>query len=181
MTHSPDPSAPGAPAPPDGAASPESRTAAVDIDSYHGDRAALRPLFEEAEDSAVQLDCYLEDGEVLVARVGGRVVGHLQLVGTRQPNQIELKPMAVTDELRGTGIGRRLVEHALAVSRARGRVRMIVATAAADIDNLRFYQRRGFRFERVERDAFGVDEGYAEGIVIDGIPLLDRVWLSQDL
>lgn len=33
----------------------------------------------------------------------------------------------------------------------------------------------------VERDAFGPDSGYDEGIVIDGIPLRDRVWLDQDL
>lgn len=33
----------------------------------------------------------------------------------------------------------------------------------------------------VERDVFGPDAGYAEGIVIDGIPLRDRVWLDQDL
>ena len=56
---------------------------------------------------------------------------------------------------------------------------MIVATAAADIGNLRFYQRCGFRFTAVERDAFGPATGYPEPIVIDGIPLRDRVWLAR--
>ena len=58
---------------------------------------------------------------------------------------------------------------------------MVVATAAADVGNLRFYQRCGFRFAAVERDAFVPATGYPEPIVIDGIPLLDRVWLDQDL
>jgi hypothetical protein len=31
---------------------------------------------------------------------------------------------------------------------------ILVATAAADIGNLRFYQRQGFRMRSVERDAF---------------------------
>jgi hypothetical protein len=45
---------------------------------------------------------------------------------------------------------------------------------------LRFYQLLGFRLLRVERDAFTPETGYPE-IVVDGIPLRDRVWLSLTL
>jgi hypothetical protein len=58
---------------------------------------------------------------------------------------------------------------------------MVVATATADVGNLRFYQRLGFRLLSVDRDAFTPMTGYPDPIVIDGIPLLDRVWLSQEL
>ena len=54
-----------------------------------------------------------------------------------------------------------------------------VATAAADIGNLRFYQRRGFRMRSVERDAFTAATGYPPGTFIDGIELRDRVWLDR--
>jgi catechol 2,3-dioxygenase-like lactoylglutathione lyase family enzyme len=54
-------------------------------------------------------------------------------------------------------------------------------TAAADVGNLRFYQRLGFRLLHVERDAFTPADGYAEGLTIDGIPLRDRVWLDLAL
>jgi GNAT superfamily N-acetyltransferase len=151
------------------------------IDWYGDDRRQLRALFEEAEDSAVQLDSYIGDGRVLVARIGGDVVGHLQLVEAPGEGEIELKSMAVRPGLRGGGIGKRLVEHALAWARSNGYHRMAVATAAADIENLRFYQRRGFRFSGVEQDAFDADNGYADGISIDGIPLRDRVWFTQSL
>jgi hypothetical protein len=57
---------------------------------------------------------------------------------------------------------------------------MIVATAAADVGNLRFYQRQGFRLRSLERDAFTVATGYQDE-VIDGIPLRDRVWLDLAL
>ena len=57
----------------------------------------------------------------------------------------------------------------------------IVATAAADTGNLRFYQRLDFRMVSVERDAFTAATGYPTAMMVDGIPLLDRVWLAQDL
>jgi hypothetical protein len=58
---------------------------------------------------------------------------------------------------------------------------MVVATAAADTGNLRSYQRSSFRFLSVDRDAFTAGAGYPDDIVIDGIPLLDRVWLAAEL
>jgi GNAT superfamily N-acetyltransferase len=137
-------------------------------------------LFAEAEDSAVQLDSYIDDGRVLVAWRGTTPVGHLQLVPTGE-GTVELKNMAVVERMRGTGIGRTLVETALASAAREGATRMLVATAAADIGNLRFYQRCGFRFASIEHDAFTPDTGYPERIVVDGVPLRDRVWLEQPL
>jgi len=58
---------------------------------------------------------------------------------------------------------------------------LLVATAAADIGNLRFYQRMGFRMLRIERDAFTAADGYPAGLAVDGIPLRDRVWLTLAL
>jgi hypothetical protein len=58
---------------------------------------------------------------------------------------------------------------------------MLVATASADVGNLRFYQRCGFRLASIERDAFTAESGYREQIQIDGMPLRDRVWLDLPL
>lgn len=153
----------------------------VEIEWHQGARASLRPLFEFAEDSSSQLDSYLELGRVLVARRGPDVLGHLQLVPTGQPGEIELKSMAVLPEERGTGLGRALVRSALRRSAAEGWSGIVVSTAAADTGNLRFYQRVGFRLLSVDRDAFTPATGYPDPIVIDGIPLLDQVWLSQEI
>lgn len=157
-------------------------TAPVPAVALHtGTRAELRPLFELAEDSAAQLDSYLGDGDVLVASIDDHRVGHLQLVETARPGEVELKNMAVAESLQGTGIGRHLVRAAVELARSRSMHRMVVATAAADIGNLRFYQRVGFRMVHVDRDAFGPASGYPEEIVINGIALRDRVWLDMDL
>jgi GNAT superfamily N-acetyltransferase len=155
--------------------------AAVQIDWYRGERARLRWLFEEAEDSRTQLDSYVDAGRVLVARAGPEVVGHLQLVPTGDAGEIELKSIAVVPRLRGTGVGRALVTAAIAECRDGNLRRIIVSTAAASTENLRFYQRCGFRFVSVDRDAFTPATGYPEPIFIEGIPLRDRVWLAQDL
>jgi lactoylglutathione lyase len=137
----------------------------VEIRRHDGDRATLRPSFEQAEDSTAALDAYIDHGEVLVALLGGEVVGHLQLIGR------EVRNMAVSPAYRGRGIGRALLDAA--------GPSLTVATAAADIGNLRFYQRCGFRLTTVERDVFTPEAGYAPGIAVDGIPLLDRVWLRR--
>jgi predicted N-acetyltransferase YhbS len=140
----------------------------------------LRFLFELAEDSAI-LDEYIELGQVLIARDDPNVIGHLQLVPAARAGTIEVKNMAVAAERQGAGVGRALVAAAVEACAAEGWSELLVATAAADIGNLRFYQRTGFRLLSVERDAFTPTTGYPEPLVIDGIPLLDRVWLSRDL
>lgn len=158
--------------------SPSSTATRVELHS--GQRDALRPLFEEAEDSAAELDAYIDAGEVLVALTGDGIVGHLQLIDTGDGSS-EIKNMAVEEAHRGRGIGRALVDAAIEETRARGYSKLVVATAAADVGNLRFYQLAGFRLRSVERDAFTPVVGYPAGLLIEGIRLRDRVWLDLDL
>jgi ribosomal protein S18 acetylase RimI-like enzyme len=150
----------------------------VRVERYSGPRAQLRELFAMAEDSASRLDSYLEAGDVLVAVAGGRIVGHVQLVDSADTWESEIRNIAVEPSQRGCGIGRRLLDAAVDVARARHRRRLVVATAAADIDNLRFYQRAGFRLHSIERDAFTESDGYPRHATADGIDVRDRVWLE---
>jgi GNAT superfamily N-acetyltransferase len=152
----------------------------VRVERYTDTRGELRGLFEEAEDSATALDAYIDVGEVLVARTHDRVVGHLQLVDDGADTS-EIKNMAVEAAYRGRGIGRRLLDAAIDLARAKGHATLAVATAAADVGNLRFYQRAGFRLHSIERDAFTPSLGYPVGLMVDGIGLRDRVWLDMDL
>jgi GNAT superfamily N-acetyltransferase len=149
------------------------------IRRYDGDREALRPLFREADDSEQQINSYLHLGDVLIAEHDERIVGHLQLITDHET--AELNSMAVAESRRGTGVGRALVRAAIEYSRRQAVTRLLVATATADIGNLRFYQRQGFRLLRVDRDVFTAATGYSDNHLIDGIPLRDRVWLDRDL
>jgi catechol 2,3-dioxygenase-like lactoylglutathione lyase family enzyme/RimJ/RimL family protein N-acetyltransferase len=120
---------------------------------------------------------YRELGRVLVARDGPAVIGHLQLIPCEGTNGTEVKSLAVREDRQGTGIGRSLMTRAIALSREENCSALLVATAAADTRVLRFYQRLGFRFLRVERDAFTPDTGYPP-TEVDGVPVRDRIWLS---
>jgi len=153
----------------------------VAIEWHTGDRQALRSLFELAEDSATELDSYLSAGRVLVARTRSDIVGHLQLVDAGESGHAEIKNMAVHEDHQGRGLGRRLVQAALRLLAAEEVATVRVATAAADIDNLRFYQRQGFRMRSVERDVFTEANGYPPNSEVAGIMLRDRVWLDLEL
>jgi GNAT superfamily N-acetyltransferase len=153
----------------------------LSVVEHTGPRAALRPLFELAEDSSRELDAYIGAGRVLVARVGDAIVGHVQITDARALAEAELKNMAVEPSHQRRGVGRALVAAAIELLREEGRSTLVVATAAADIGNLRFYQRLGFRLRSIERDAFTTASGYPPGLLIDGIELRDRVWLDLPL
>jgi lactoylglutathione lyase len=143
---------------------------------HEGPRSQLRGLFELADDSHERIDEYIDLGRVLVALSGGgEPVGHLQLVPTREPDVLEITSLAVASRYRRRGIGRRLVDRALAVSRAEGVRTVTVTTAMADIDNLRFYQRLGFRATSIVADAFTTENGYPEAPATEGIALRDAI------
>ena len=55
---------------------------------------------------------------------------------------------------------------------------ILVATAAASIHALKFYQRQGFRIRRVIRDFYVPSRGYRP-LELNGIPLLDEVILDM--
>jgi GNAT superfamily N-acetyltransferase len=161
--------------------SPTPPVGSTRVKLHTGDRESLRSLLELAEDSRAQLDAYIDAGRVLVAIRDDVVVGHLQLVDTEQPGVSEIKNMAVTPSRQRHGIGRGLVTAALELARREGAAMLQVATATADVGNLRFYQRMGFRIREIERDAFTAATGYPPGIHMDGIELRDRVWLDRPL
>lgn len=152
----------------------------VTIEAYDGDRGDLLWSFRLAEDSEANLAGYVGRGRVWVARgEDSAVVGHLQ--ADTDGSQWEVLNTAVAEHRRGEGIGRRLLDRAVDEARADGARRVVLATATADIGNLRFYQRCGFRMERVVPDAFTPETGYPEPVEIDGIPLRDAVWFGMDL
>jgi predicted N-acetyltransferase YhbS len=149
------------------------------IHRHDGPRGLLDALFRLADDSETQVAAYRDAGEVFVAKdAHAAVLGHIQLIATDEPGVLEIKSLAVDESAQGHGIGQALVGFVLDQARASGAHLVVVSTAAAGLSVLRFYQRAGFRMARIERDAFTPETGYPDGILIEGIPLRDRVWLD---
>jgi ribosomal protein S18 acetylase RimI-like enzyme len=149
------------------------------VEEYDGPHRDLLWSFREAEDSEQLLDGYVDLGRLWVARDGEAILGHLQAVPRDAGETWEVTNTAVVEEARGRGIGRLLLERAVEEARAAGAVRVVLATAAADVGNLRFYQRCGFRMTRIVPDAFGPHTGYLEPIWVDGILMSDQVWFER--
>jgi GNAT superfamily N-acetyltransferase len=150
------------------------------IEWFDGSRSALADLFALADDAPEQVQRYRELGRVLVAKEGPDVIGHLQLISGERPDDAEVKSLAVDPDHQRSGIGRSLMRRAIAICREEHRTALLVATATADTGVLRFYQRLGFRFQRVERDVFTSAAGYPP-VEIDGVALRDQIWLSLTL
>ena len=150
------------------------------IEWFDESRAALADLFALADDSPEQVRRYRDLGRVLVARDGPTVIGHLQLIPGERANETEVKSLAVRQDLQRSGIGRSLMNRAIAVCREEDCSALLVATAAADTGVLHFYQRFGFRFLRVERDVFTTEAGYPP-MEVHGVPVRDQIWLSLTL
>lgn len=153
---------------------------AVTIEEYAGPHRDLLWSFREADDSETLLAGYLDLGRVWVARTAdGEVLGHLQAVPRDDEDTWEVTNTAVVEAARGRGIGRRLLENAVREAGSAGVTRVVLATGAADLGNLRFYQRCGFRMTHIVQDAFVPENGYRDDIVVDGIPLRDQVWFES--
>lgn len=153
----------------------------MEISWYEGDRERVRPLLALAEDSPQRIETSIHRGRILVATEENQLVGLLQLIETGSEAESELLTLAVQESDRRRGIGSELVLRGIAECRLEGVRTLLVATAAAETGNLRFYQRLGFRMLRIQRDAYTPADGYPDGLSIDGIPVRDRVWLRLAL
>lgn len=151
------------------------------IEQYTGAHRDLYRSFRIADDSVQLLDSYIDLGQVWVTRAAdGDVVGHVQIV-PRDSDVWEITNTAVAEGHRGKGLGRALLMHALGEARASGARRVVLATGTADVGNLHFYQRCGFRMTHVVRDVFTPANGYPPTLEVNGIPLLDQVWFERVL
>jgi GNAT superfamily N-acetyltransferase len=154
----------------------------IRIGWYDEPRALLRPLYELADDSSDEIDAYIELGRVLVARgEQGDIIGHLQLIADGTTRTADLKSIAVRPDWQGRGVGRRLVDRAISICRDDGLRALTVTTAVADLENLRFYQRCGFRATSIQRDAFTEAKGYPPELRADGIPVRDSITFTLAL
>jgi GNAT superfamily N-acetyltransferase len=90
-------------------------------------------------------DAQIANGQVIVAEIGGEIVGFAAVVGG------ELDGLFVEPDLWGGGIGRLLLEAAVHEARKRGLALTVIANPRAQ----RFYENCGFTVEGEEQTRFG--------------------------
>ena len=89
-------------------------------------------------------------GQVFVALAGGTTIGCCALIKIG-PAEFEVAKMAVAENLRGRGIGRRLLEYVVAQARALGAQRLYLETNHKLGNAIHLYESVGFRHLPPER------------------------------
>ena len=143
-------------------------------------RDAYLPLFSLADDSMQAVIGYYQRGTLFALdRPDLTPLGIVLAI--HDGARTELKAVAVDESFHGQGIGTQMLRAVLGELRTRGVERVVVGTSSAGVGQLAFYQKAGFRLASIERDYFNPERGYPEGILENGIPVRDMVWMDQDL
>jgi RimJ/RimL family protein N-acetyltransferase len=147
------------------------------------DRTLVMRALLLADDSERAVLEYRDRGRLYALLGGGPapfVVGHVLVTLDAEGGGAELVNLALVDTERGRGLGAGMLRELLERLAYLGVRRVRLATATADTHLLHFYQRLGFRFRAVERDAFTPERGYPPDLRVRGIRILDRVWLDRE-
>lgn len=131
-------------------------------------------LLLDADPSRARVESYLSDTLTRIAKHDDEVIG-VYALKQLDATTYELMNIAVAEPYQRTGLGRRLLGHAIGLAESAGARVIDVGTGNSSFGALRFYQRAGFRIVGVEPDYF--TNNYAEPIVEDGIRCVDMVRL----
>lgn len=121
---------------------------AADALGGHGDTVHpdAFPHYERAFD---QIEASASD-ILLVGTLGGEVVATAQVTFTtslpsRGRTNMTIEAVQTRDDMRGKGIGARLIQHCIALGRERGVGLIQLMSNAKRVDAHRFYERLGFK------------------------------------
>jgi len=145
------------------------------------ERERFMPLLLLADESRQQVRSYMQSGDLYVFLDHDGVAVGIVLTVPHEQGSVELKAVAVDAAYQSRGIGLRMLGAVLDELRCRGVRRAIVGTANAGIGQLAYYQKAGFRLQRIERDFFSPARGYPAVMEDNGIRLRDMVWMDLEL
>ncbi len=135
-------------------------------------------LLLEADPSREHVERYLTDGTCIGAFADEKIVGQYTVM-PHSADVLELMNIAVSPDVRGLRMGKRLVEECFRQAGTDGFTRVEVGTGNSSIDQLAFYQKCGFRIVGVDRDFFV--RHYPEPIFENGIQCRDMVRMAAQL
>ncbi len=146
------------------------------------DRELAWELMRLADDSEREIRDYLHIGRLFLLQEEKKTlpIGQLLTLQSHHP-YAEIKSLSISVERQGQGLGSLLVKEVLSTLKQEGTLCVTVATSTADIENIGFYQKLGFRCLKIERDAFTAAKGYPGRIQSKGILVRDKIWFDLHL
>jgi ribosomal protein S18 acetylase RimI-like enzyme len=140
------------------------------------DRERHLPLLLEADEAEEHMRGYVDRGQLFEIREADALIGVAVLVA--DGDAVEIWNIALAEEHRGRGSGRRAIELIAERCRERGASRLTVGTSDCSLGTIAFYRKVGFRFAGVRKGYF--DE-YPVAIVENGIRARDMVMFEMEL
>jgi len=131
-------------------------------------------LADESEEVVLS---YIHDGYLFAIEHDKKIVGVALYIET-EDGEIELKNIGLIPSARGKGFGKQAVMQGVMDFQKRGYKKIIVGTANSSIDNIKFYQRLGFRMMAIKRDFF---KNYPKPIFENSIQALDMIMFEKEL
>jgi ribosomal protein S18 acetylase RimI-like enzyme len=140
------------------------------------DRERHLALLLEADDVEEHIRGYLDRGELVEIHEGNALIGVAVLV--TDVETVEIWNIALAEEHRGRGSGRRAIELIAERCRQSGVSRLIVGTSDCSLGTIAFYRKVGFRFAGVREGYF---DDYPVVVVENGIRARDMVMFEMEL
>lgn len=131
-----------------------------------------------ADPSHQLIETYLADGECYIVEEKGEIIGVFVVVELHKET-IEIKNIAVREDLQGQGIGKKLVFDAIRLAKENGYETVEIGTGNSSIGQLALYQKCGFRISNVIKDFFVAQ--YDEVIMENGIQCMDMIRLELNI
>ncbi|TKD68812.1 GNAT family N-acetyltransferase [Pseudalkalibacillus hwajinpoensis] len=134
-------------------------------------------LLLEADPSIYKIKEYVEKGKCFIA-VDKEVLQGVYILVAHTPNKAEITNIAVIEEERGRGLGKKLIQDALQRAKKLGMTSVEIGTGNSSIAQLALYQKCGFRICGIIQGFF---DDYPEPIVEDGIRCRDMIRLTYQI
>lgn len=117
--------------------------------------------------------------QLVAVSSAGEVVGWCDVTGKPGPLYAHggVLGMGLLPSFRRQGIGKQLIQRALAAAREFGFRRVELTVRANNLDAIELYKRVGFRVEGVQRDAIRVNGDY-ENLILMGL-LFDNAFVAK--
>ncbi|MEY8749342.1 GNAT family N-acetyltransferase [Alkalicoccobacillus gibsonii] len=148
------------------------------IKELHANDELPWDLLLEADPSRELVQEYLQKGESFLAIEHDEVIGVIVLCYIENETY-EIKNISVKENLQGKGIGSLLIQSAIEKAGQMNARFVEVGTGNSSIEALLFYQKCGFRLDRIDHDFFV--RNYSEKIFENGIWCRDMVRLVYRL
>lgn len=146
------------------------------IEEYRGNKKELMPLLLLGDEQESMIHRYLEQGNVFVCLLDGKLVAECVVVDG-EASSSEIKNLAVFPEFQRLGCGKRLLNHVADQCAGKGKEWLYVGTGETR-ETLSFYESCGFVYSHRLKDFF---LQYDPPVVDRGILLRDMIMLKKRL